>query len=86
MRELGANSLSVKFSNLELKKNADGAVVSVNLDVSQRLPKADVSYFRPRVHLLLYKERIPRLLGIYSVEEWRIRRLDSDIPLDLPAL
>lgn len=85
MRELGGNSLTVKFSGLEVQPASDSATISVSLDISQHFAKTDASYYRPRFHITINKERVPRLFGLTSREEWRIRLLDSEQSLDLPT-
>ena len=84
IRELNGTPLNVTFSKIEVRPEGERTLVSVNLDVFQRLPRADVSYYRPRVHMVLRKERMPRILGLGSEEEWRIVQLDSEESLDLP--
>jgi ketosteroid isomerase-like protein len=83
MKELGDGSLTVTYSRLDVKPTHDGALVSVSLDVSQRFANADASYYRPRLRLVMRKERKSRFLGLLTVEEWRISQLDSDETFDL---
>jgi hypothetical protein len=84
MRDLGGQSLSAKYSKLQVYPSGERAIASLELEVSQRLENADVSYFRPRLHLVLRKERVPAFLGLTTREEWRIDRLDAETPLELP--
>lgn len=86
IKELDKIPLNVVFSKIEVQNKDDRTLLSVSLDVSQRLARADVSYYRPRVHMVLRKQRVPRLFGILSAEEWRIVQIDSEESLDLPPL
>jgi hypothetical protein len=86
MRELGKGApLTVKYSKLEVTSDDREAKISVSVDVRQHLPEADASYYRPRIHLVLRKERVPHLLGLTTREVWRIQHLASDESLDLPT-
>src|SRR5258708_16943303 len=73
LREVGSQPLSVGLSHLDVHQNRDGALISLHDDISQRLARADASYYRPRLHFVLHREKVSRLLGLFSSEEWRIR-------------
>lgn len=83
MRELGESHLRIRWSNLSIRPRDSSA--SFDLHISERTPRMEAHYY-PNLNLRvrLQKHRTSYLFGLFSVEEWRVIHVESDMYLDVP--
>jgi len=86
MRELGTSHLTATWKNLNARQQGNNAYVSFDLEVGQDEAGVWASYYRPHINLELTKVRVSRWFGLYTTEEWKITRVESSEPLDIPDL
>lgn len=85
MQELGPAVLTVKTSKLEVAPAGNSAVASFDIDVNEHPSGAEIHYYHAHFRATLEKVRQVRWLGLFTTEQWKISRLDSDTSLDMPS-
>jgi hypothetical protein len=82
--DVGSGHLSVAYSDVMARPDGRDAIVTLDITVGEKLPAADVVYYRGRLALRLIRIHQPQWMGLYNTEEWRILKVDISPPIDLP--
>lgn len=76
----GTFNMDVRAVNLDFA--GGGARITFIMDLGQKNARMDAVYFpNTRIIAHLEKARTPRWLGLYEVEEWKVKRLEADPPI-----
>jgi hypothetical protein len=81
-RNAGADPITLSWKNLNVTRNNDTAILNFDLDVGQNMNGITVNWAHSHFDMILQKTNVPHWLGLYTTQEWKIIKADTDLPLD----
>ena len=73
---------SMETRDVRLDFEARAARVTFIMDLGQKDSQKDIVYYpNVQIRARLEKNVSPRWLGLFEVEEWKVKRLDADPPI-----
>lgn len=86
MEELGTSNLKISCTNLSVNPGNSQGSFNFDLNVSEKTPKAKITYYKMRMNLQVSRQKIPFFYGLGSREAWRITSASSEPVFELPTV